>query len=78
VASACSPKGFVLATFFITYLQDNLLVLRVDSQDLDLICAPLVMTAERDDVIDFIIPYIEQTGISIGLMMHTYIFRSVA
>jgi glutamate receptor, ionotropic, invertebrate len=38
-----------------------------------LICAPLVMTAERDDVIDFIIPYIEQTGISIGLMTHTSI-----
>jgi glutamate receptor, ionotropic, invertebrate len=33
-----------------------------------------VMTAERDDVIDFIIPYIEQTGISIGLMMHTHIY----
>jgi glutamate receptor, ionotropic, invertebrate len=30
------------------------------------------MTAEKDDVIDFIIPYIEQTGISIGLMEHLY------
>lgn len=37
-----------------------------NEKDLDLICAPLVMTAERDEVIDFIIPYIEQTGISIG------------
>jgi hypothetical protein len=46
-------------------------------QDLDLICAPLVMTAERDDVIDFIIPYIEQTGISIGLMQRFILSKSV-
>ncbi|XP_065350646.1 ionotropic receptor 25a-like [Cloeon dipterum] len=35
--------------------------------DLDLICAPLTMTAERDEVIDFITPYVEQTGLSIVL-----------
>ncbi|XP_059489229.1 ionotropic receptor 25a-like [Neocloeon triangulifer] len=33
--------------------------------DLDLICAPLTMTAERDEVIDFITPYIENTGLTI-------------
>lgn len=28
--------------------------------------APMKMTAEREEVIDFVAPYFEQTGISIG------------
>lgn len=31
----------------------------------DLVVAPLTMTSEREEVIDFVVPYFEQTGISI-------------
>lgn len=35
-------------------------------QETDIAAAALKMTAEREEVIDFIAPYYEQTGISIG------------
>jgi len=35
-------------------------------QELDIVVASLTMTSEREEVIDFIAPYFEQTGISIG------------
>jgi len=35
-------------------------------QELDIVIAALTMTSEREEVIDFIAPYFEQTGISIG------------
>lgn len=34
-------------------------------QDTDIVIAPLKMTAEREESIDFVAPYFEQTGISI-------------
>lgn len=35
-------------------------------KETDIAAAALKMTAEREEVIDFIAPYYEQTGISIG------------
>lgn len=35
-------------------------------QKLDIVVAALTMTSEREEVIDFIAPYFEQSGISIG------------
>lgn len=35
-------------------------------QDIDIAVAPMKMTAEREEVIDFVAPYYEQTGILIG------------
>lgn len=35
-------------------------------QDIDIAVAPMKMTAEREEVIDFVAPYFEQTGILIG------------
>lgn len=34
--------------------------------DTDIAVAPLLMTAEREEVIDFVAPFFEETGISIG------------
>ena len=36
------------------------------SQATDMIVAPLTMTSEREEVIDFVAPYFDQSGISIG------------
>lgn len=36
-------------------------------QEIDIAVAPMKMTAEREEVIDFVAPYYEQTGILIGL-----------
>lgn len=36
-------------------------------QNIDIAVAPMKMTAEREEVIDFVAPYFEQTGILIGL-----------
>jgi len=38
-------------------------------QELDIVVASLTMTSEREEVIDFIAPYFEQTGISIGIRL---------
>lgn len=35
-------------------------------KEIDIVVAALTMTSEREEVIDFIAPYFEQTGISIG------------
>lgn len=35
-------------------------------QEIDIAVAPMKMTAEREEVIDFVAPYFEQTGILIG------------
>lgn len=35
-------------------------------QEIDVAVSAMKMTAEREEVIDFIAPYYEQTGISIG------------
>lgn len=41
-------------------------------QETDLAVAALTMTAEREEVIDFVAPYFEQTGILIGkIFSHT-------
>lgn len=34
-------------------------------KDTDIVIAPLKMNAEREEVMDFVAPYFEQTGISI-------------
>lgn len=38
----------------------------VSSKDIDIAVSPMKMTAEREEVIDFIAPYYDQTGIQIG------------
>jgi hypothetical protein len=35
-------------------------------QETDMVIAPLTMTSEREEVIDFVAPYFDQSGISIG------------
>jgi hypothetical protein len=35
-------------------------------QETDIVIAPLTMTSEREEVIDFVAPYFDQSGISIG------------
>lgn len=35
-------------------------------KDIDIAVAAMKMTAEREEVIDFVAPYFEQTGILIG------------
>lgn len=37
-----------------------------NSQDLDIAVSPMKMTAEREEVIDFVAPYYDTTGILIG------------
>lgn len=39
-----------------------------DSKDIDIAVSPMKMTAEREEVIDFIAPYYDQTGILIGML----------
>ncbi|KAG8287378.1 hypothetical protein J6590_038985 [Homalodisca vitripennis] len=39
------------------------------AQRTDLVVAPLTMTAEREEVPDFVAPYFEQTGISMGIVI---------
>lgn len=46
----------------------------VSFQDIDIAVAPMKMTAEREEVIDFVAPYFEQTGILIGLKAFTFNF----
>lgn len=36
--------------------------------------APLLMTAEREEVIDFVAPYFEETGILIGKVRHPFLY----
>jgi hypothetical protein len=37
-----------------------------------MVIAPLTMTSEREEVIDFVAPYFDQSGISIGrYLVHT-------
>jgi hypothetical protein len=43
-------------------------------QETDMVIAPLTMTSEREEVIDFVAPYFDQSGISIGrCLVHTFI-----
>ncbi|KAF2355555.1 Ionotropic glutamate receptor L-glutamate and glycine-binding domain, partial [Trinorchestia longiramus] len=44
----------------------NGLVADLANGETDLIVAPLTMTSEREEVIDFVTPYFDQSGISIG------------
>lgn len=46
--------------------EDNINFCLFNHQETDIAAAALKMTAEREEVIDFIAPYYEQTGISIG------------
>lgn len=47
-------------------------------KETDIAAAALKMTAEREEVIDFIAPYYEQTGISIGKTFFLLrIFRAI-
>jgi hypothetical protein len=34
-----------------------------------MVIAPLTMTSEREEVIDFVAPYFDQSGISIGMCL---------
>lgn len=43
-------------------------------QKIDMIIAPLTMTSEREEVIDFIAPYFEQTGLSISKYAPFFVF----
>ena len=38
-------------------------------QETDIVIAALTMTSEREEVIDFVAPYFDQSGISIGEWM---------
>lgn len=38
-------------------------------KETDMIIAPLTMTSEREEVIDFVAPYFDQSGISIGIII---------
>ena len=44
----------------------NGLVCELMIGDIDIAVAPMKMTAEREEVIDFVAPYFDQTGILIG------------
>lgn len=35
-------------------------------QETDIAIASTIMTSEREEVVDFVAPYFEQTGLSIG------------
>lgn len=37
-----------------------------ENQEIDIAVAPMIMTADREEVIDFVEPTFGQTGISIG------------
>lgn len=41
-------------------------------QNIDIAVAAMKMTAEREEVIDFVAPYYEQTGISIGIFVELF------
>lgn len=41
--------------------------MKCNLQQTDLAVAALTMTADREEVIDFIAPYYEQVGITIGI-----------
>jgi hypothetical protein len=46
-----------------------------------MVIAPLTMTSEREEVIDFVAPYFDQSGISIGrYLVHTlkYFYHQVS
>lgn len=47
-------------------MASSILCLFNHHKETDIAAAALKMTAEREEVIDFIAPYYEQTGISIG------------
>jgi hypothetical protein len=49
-------------------------------QETDMVIAPLTMTSEREEVIDFVAPYFDQSGISIGRSLahiQTYFYHQV-
>lgn len=53
--------------YFNNGMQTNLL------QRVDMVVGSLTMTSEREEVIDFVAPYFEQTGFSIGMLTIFYI-----
>lgn len=46
-------------------------------QEIDIAVAPMKMTAEREEVIDFVAPYYEQTGILIGQFSFYYTLNTI-
>ena len=52
------------------FIDNNLIITKIKEKinlkDIDIAISTLKMTAEREEVIDFVAPFYEETGISIG------------